>query len=491
MSSSTEGACLEEDRRVCRECLEDEFLRAEIERNGCDGTCFYCEMQGETISIDRVADLVATALSQHFYPVSTERPDDVSDTEEIPGDVTDEPAGPSAPGLPLTEIIIRSAGISEAVAKDIVRVLKEQSRDDGQEGPTGVCGPSIDDRSLYARMGSDDYDDGTLRRFAGSVATETRFFNRAAEEILTSMFWAIDVHRTVNARPVVVEAGPGTELIAFYRARVFQDEPGVRGAMKRPDLDVGPPPSDNAAAGRLNAAGIAVFYGATDPDVALAEVQPPVGSKVLIGRFEVVSLLRLLDMEALEQVEGGKGSIFDPDYIERLRRAAFLRGLSRDIARPVMPSDRVRGYLPTQAVADFLAAMDPPLDGIVYPSVQAGRPCSPIRWLGARKDKRNVVLFRKTARVQALAPDDAIIEVHTDSWIDNISLFGDSVIMDNAPDLTYTVYEKSVRCAPPPELCDAPLKLTDLEVRYVRSVTFETQAFHVRRIRFHNPVPGA
>jgi len=36
----------------------------------------------------------------------------------------------------------------------------------------------------------------------------------------------------------------------------------------------------------MNAGGIAVFYAATAPKVALAEVRPPVGSKVLIGRFE-------------------------------------------------------------------------------------------------------------------------------------------------------------------------------------------------------------
>ena len=32
--------------------------------------------------------------------------------------------------------------------------------------------------------------------------------------------------------------------------------------MQRPDRDVGPAPSEKAVAGRMNAAGIAVFYGA-------------------------------------------------------------------------------------------------------------------------------------------------------------------------------------------------------------------------------------
>jgi RES domain len=48
----------------------------------------------------------------------------------------------------------------------------------------------------------------------------------------------------------------------------------------------------------MNAQGIAVFYGATDPLVALADVRPPVGSTVAVGRFELIRPVRLLDVEA-------------------------------------------------------------------------------------------------------------------------------------------------------------------------------------------------
>jgi hypothetical protein len=125
----------------------------------------------------------------------------------------------------------------------------------------------------------------------------------------------------------------------------------------------------------MNAAGISVFYAATDPNVALAEVRPPVGSKVLIGRFGVIRPLRLLDLQALEFLADEKGSFFDQDHVRRLRRGKFLRGLSWLVSKPVMPEDQPRDYLPTQAVADFLGtAANPPLDGMIYPSVQfAGR----------------------------------------------------------------------------------------------------------------------
>jgi len=230
----------------------------------------------------------------------------------------------------------------------------------------------------------------------------------------------------------------------------------------------------------MNAAGIAVFYGATDPDVALAEVQPPVGSKVLIGQFELLRPLKLLDLEALEQLAADKGSIFDPDYVNRLERTAFLRGLSQRIARPVMPDDRDIDFLPTQAIADFLAAVaDPPLDGIVYPSVQVGPPSgSSARVFGGRKDRRNVALFPRAARVQALdIPEDAIIQVEDDDIL-GLSFAG---IMSDAPNLNYSVrYVATATLSP--EQTDATLRLSGLEVRYVQGISFSTQASRVYRV---------
>ena len=38
----------------------------------------------------------------------------------------------------------------------------------------------------------------------------------------------------------------------------------------------------------MNAQGIAVFYGAGDVETALAEVRPPVGSRVVTAEFEII-----------------------------------------------------------------------------------------------------------------------------------------------------------------------------------------------------------
>jgi hypothetical protein len=187
-----------------------------------------------------------------------------------------------------------------------------------------------------------------------------------------------------------MNAGPATALSSIYRARVFQSDEKLEEALCWPDSQLGSPPSRLAEAGRMNANGISVFYGANEPRVAIAEVRPPVGSQVAVARFDIIRPLRLLDLTALSAVSEG-GSIFDPALAGRLERAMFLRSLSQRMTQPVMPDDEAFDYLPTQVIADFLATEnEPAIDGIVFPSVQAAG------------NALNISLFHKAARVEEL-----------------------------------------------------------------------------------------
>lgn len=455
---------------MCSECVEDQFLRAEIKKSGQSGTCSYCEQNGRNFSINQLADLVRTALSELFDRTATNPPDQTGSGYRK--------------GQPVADVI-NDAGIDYVAADDILIVLAERLERDQDYAEEGA----FDRNARYARKRPVDAWDfeGDWSRFERSLKTEARYFNRVAEEHLTSVFEEIGGYETRNGRPIIVEAGPGQELAVLYRARVFQDMAKFEDALKRPDRDIGPPPPVIAIAGRMNAAGISVFYGATDPAVALAEVQPPVGSKVLIGGFQVIQPLRLLDLTALDLVADEKGSIFNAEYIHRLKRAEFLRGLSGRISKPVMPDNQPRDYLPTQAIADYLAtAASPPLDGIIYPSVQAG-PSNPI--FGG--DKRNVVLFHKAARVQAMKiPEGTEISVSDDSFglsRINAMMASFGLPLDDGPDAKYTVFEKLVSDLPlpddPSDEDDAPLKLASLEVHHVRGIRIDSVSSQVQRHR--------
>jgi hypothetical protein len=395
----------------------------------------------------------------------------------------------------VAEVIKEEAGLTEILAEDIrgVLVKHHDKSPDEEDQMTKALEPErwenpFDTQARYVRRDSVnawEFESG-WGLFERSLTEQTRHFNRTAEEMLTSVFEGIDELKTTHGRAVIVPAGPGTGLAKLYRARVFQSEDKLEEAMIGPDRHVGPPPSALATAGRMNAAGIAVFYGATSAEVALAEVRPPVGSKVPVGCFEVAQNLRLLDFDALEFVADEHGSIFDPSHIYRLKKAKFLRSLCKRISRIVMPDDQPREYIPTQAVADFLANMETPsLDGVIYPSVQT-RPLLPrgILALIPGTADGNVVLFRKAAVVQEM-----IVPERTRVLSPRNSLGLGSLLGEGEPEVEYTVFEETVP-TPAPDSNDAPLKLSSLDVYWVTGVRFDKVRGPIRRHKIEKTEPA-
>ena len=124
--------------------------------------------------------------------------------------------------------------------------------------------------------------------FERQLRQEARFFSRTGIQILAETFDGVHEHKARDRRAAVIDAGPGFSLSAVYRARVFQSDVKLEEALKRPDLEIGPPPWRSAPAGRMNAQGISVFYGAIDVNTALAEVGPPVGSRAVTAEFQII-----------------------------------------------------------------------------------------------------------------------------------------------------------------------------------------------------------
>jgi len=323
-------------------------------------------------------------------------------------------------GDPVAQVIGEAAGIDDEPAEAIRAILGERNYDMdlaqmGEESP-------FDEDSYYQR--AEIYDDEFQTdwdQFERSLKSEARFFSRSAAATLAGVFDGICEATTRTGGSVIRLIGPEQPLSSLYRARVLQQPDDLEEALKRPDLHVGPPASHVARAGRMNARGVPVFYGATDWEIALAEVRPPVGSNVVIAKFDVSRTLRLLDVKALGDVIVS-GSIFDPTLAGRSKRAKFLQRLSARITQPVMPEVEEFEYLVTQAMADYLADRpDLDLDGIDFPSIQR------------RGKGSNVVLFHKAARLQLLdLPQDTQIQAYLHGGYD-----------EDDDDLEWSVYEET------------------------------------------------
>lgn len=390
-------------KMLCSLCIGDDYLKREIELNGALGICSCCGEELEGYTFEKLADIVERVFETHFYRTAdqphtwqlTLLADKESDYEW------------EREGTPVVTLIADLVDISEESAKIIQSILEERHSD----FDSAAMGEETEfsDESYYEER---HIDDRAWQRewfaFEHSLKNENRFFNFSAEQVLGNIFNGIFKIQASSGKSVIVDAGPDTEFNTVCRARVCQSDEEIKRAISYPDREIGPPPSRIATAGRMNAQGISVFYGAQNVDTAIAEVRPPVGSQVVVAFFEIIRPLKLLNLDAFSSVVE-KGSVFDPLFAGRLEKAAFLSTLCKRLARPVMPNEQSFEYLPTQCVADFLAgAHKPALDGIMFPSAQ--KPNSGM----------NIVLFHKSARVdERIVPDGATIEASTYTQYDD------------------------------------------------------------------------
>ncbi|CUJ30121.1 RES domain-containing protein [Cognatishimia activa] len=372
-------------KMICFECIGESYMSAVVEEEGEVDECSYCEEEQATITMEEFCDHIDGAFEQHYSRTSQEpnsyeyamlRDREISYDWYRDGDKS-------------VDIIADAAQISEAIAQDAQAIL-DYRHSDRESAEMGLETEFSDDAHYEEIMPRDWKWQEQWDEFERLIKKEARFFSRTAASHLGELFDKIDEMRTRSGRSLVVDAGPDTPIDHLHRARPFQSEDALLKAIKRPDLELSAPPAWAASSGRMNARGISVFYGATAPEIAIAEVRPPVGSWVAVGRFNITRPIRLLDLTALGDLQED-GSIFDPGYAERLTRMMFLRTLCALMARPVMPDDQELEYLPTQAIADYLSTEGQvPLDGILFPSVQLGG------------DGLNVVLFHKASRCEEL-----------------------------------------------------------------------------------------
>jgi hypothetical protein len=481
----------DEEAKLCARCVGEPYLKGLIQRDGRPGHCSYCDTRGRSFPLSHVADLVETAFNNHYTRTATDADEDEDRAIRY---------GVSGPymrkGSPTSEAIQMAARIEPEPADAITEILSDRHYDMdlaamGEES-------DFDADAHYARL--EVQDDGQIqeawRNLERTLKSEARYFSRTAAATLAGVFDGVCDLKTKAGVSVVRLIGPGQALASLYRARALQSQDRLEEALTRPDIQVGPPTPPHARAGRMNARGVPVFYGATDWEIALAEVRPPVGSHVVVARFDLLRSLRLLDVAALEHVFVS-GSVFDPALADQAQRVVFLQKLSRRIVAPVMPEAEDDDYLITQAMAEYLA--DQPeldLDGLYYPSVQR-------RVKGA-----NVVLFHKASRI-------ALLDLPPGTAINAFLHGGDEEDLEppiwhvteevpSAEDeaaarkLAYSPWEgMGVEPWTEPDTDPRPkslqVDLASVEVRYIQWARFKTAPIAVKRQRRvrHKPNNGA
>lgn len=468
----------EDKRYVCAECVSDTYLANDIVKCGVERECFYCEQKEPAITVEELADQIEGAFERHYYRTS-DQPDGFEYSMLRDKEIDYEW---DRHGEPVLEAIGEAAEVEEELAQDVLDILSERHADWESAQMGDEC--EFDPDSHYEWKRPSDFEfQFNWNEVEVSLKRRSRFFNDEAVAFLTALFADLDNKTTEDGNPVIISAGPDHDVNGFYRGRVFRFGDDIEKALGRPDIELAGPPSHLARAGRMNAHGISMFYGATEPETALAEIRPPVGSAALIARFDLVENVRLLDLAALSELLV-EGSIFDPKFVDRMAQAKFLKSFENRMTIPVMPDDEPTEYLATQMVADFLAQKaDTELHGILYKSVQVGG------------SGQNVALFHQASKVEELDLPEGT-EIRSNSWYGT----------DEGPEVDYSVYEEV-----PPEDEEEdkdeglgipwgaePLHIDhdadarqpklrvdpeSLQVHHVEGVSIQTESHNVRRSR--------
>jgi RES domain-containing protein len=123
------------------------------------------------------------------------------------------------------------------------------------------------------------------------------------------------------------------------------------------------PPVEKALAGRANAEGQRVLYCADQEKTAVAEVRPPLGYYVSVGKLRLNQQARILDLTK-------ETDDINPFVTESLRWHVQIRSLlaafAEEMSRPLERDDDKTHYLPCQKLAEFIR--ENRYDGIRYPS---------------------------------------------------------------------------------------------------------------------------
>lgn len=398
---------MEEDQiYICFDCIGDDYLKEMMQKNNNHNKCLYCEKNQETISMEELCELLKNIIENHYFltpdePVGYEYTlvkDKEIDYEWVRS------------GELLNFVLQELVGVDEDIANDIQEFISETYGDHMEyieEDPYG-------DEAHYLEKEPDGQEFQNLWSFFKTIViTRGRFLNKNAEDILKELFSNLDSLKTVDGESVIKKITDNSRDRYIYRGRVSQSQESLKEILKDPVLNLSPPLPKVAKSGRMNAEGISVFYGAKDIDTCISEVRPPVGSTVVIGKFEIIRDVNILDFDVLREIHV-RGSHFDPKYAEKLEQAFFLEHLVNELTKPVMPNDESLDYIPIQIVAEYLANQ---IDGIIFHSSQTAG------------EGKNIVLFNHSSRVKPKTlPKGSKVSVSfgwgtEDDYDDSITIF--------------------------------------------------------------------
>ncbi len=408
---------LVEDSAICLECTGgDSQVELRIARDGRDANCAVCGRSKRTIPFVLLLDMIDAVFRKY---------------------VRYRDPWPWGRGLSTPNEIIHDAILgceSDALVEALVRLLQERERYGvAHDGDTPLYDAFSESYEISVPYSS-DYDD-EWERFEEGVKHRGRFFLDDERDYLERIFRPVlrgDLHR--GQPPFITLGDENAQIRVIYRARAANTAAEQKRIFGNPARELAPPPATLRTAGRMNPAGVGAFYGATDVSTCVAELAIPFGGAAIVGTFEFLRPVRVLDLRLLSRASLSV-SYFDPDLDNKVGYRRFMQRLRNLLRKPVIPGAEPLEYLPTQMVAEFLSHEN--LSGVIFVSSVTPEAGEEARYeasseeLGldgegdlARTTGLNIVLFAHAALVEGRPPRRRVLRVERPQDLGSLPIEG-------------------------------------------------------------------
>lgn len=356
---------------ICWRCVGDDYLKKEIKERRRVNVCSLCSRNARCYSFVELVNRVDEVFKEYFIHAE-------EITRFLFEDDTND-AFSEQDGKTTEQVVIELIDCHHKVAEEIAEKLEErESYDVLKNGENGFYfGEKIFvERSIYPYYLLEIWEE-----FCSEVKHQHRFLSPNVLKYLNDIFGDISVLQLNYNNQLIHTIESDGEQCIIFRARSTDD---IHKAIKMhecPEEKLSPPPKEKATPGRMNPAGIPVFYGSFESGTCLSEVRPYVGEWVIIGEFKIIKPLKILDLTVLDEPVPIM-SYFHPSYKDIMQLIYFMKYFHMEVQKPILPKDEALDYLPTQVVSEYLAnpnQFHPMVDGIIFNSSQS--------------DGKNITLF--------------------------------------------------------------------------------------------------
>lgn len=350
----------ESNKYVCSGCVKDQYLQKVIRAKGQVGTCSFCKDENgkpirhrKTYPLESLMSEIIPAIDYYYMSTDGNIPYD-KETEEYLGSFID-------PYSFVYDILADEMQVEEPeLLKELFDILEPENR-------TTIF--EFEDRTA----------DKDLKAWAKFTSLVNGRKEMSVEQIvsLCDNKDAPDDLKEIHAVLRVVLAH-AKKLYAYttintgetvYRCVNFHEFGFVpKGYTTIPATLVGTAPAKFAENGRFNEKGDMMFYGASNPKIAVKEVGTKENYPFTIGEFHTNKRIRVLDLSTVQSWKRPSTFSLDQSDIEKRESYLFLKQFIEQITLPVDNRNEADDfYKPIQVFTKYLQRVGN-LYGIEYRS---------------------------------------------------------------------------------------------------------------------------